>query len=77
MDFQSYMRFTIRSPRAKSSKVTDADRAEHAFVFDAHYVLSASHWQVLKTHGLCTLVMMEALRCPPASLNNGEDNAVF
>ena len=71
------MRFAMRNPRAKSSKVTDADRAEHAFLFDAHYVLSTSHWRVLKTDGLCTLVMMEALRCPPASLNNGEDNAVF
>ena len=67
----------MRSPRAKSSKVTDADRAEHAFLFDAHFALSTFHWQVLKTDGRKTLVMMEALRCPPASLNNGEDNAVF
>ena len=77
MDFHSYVRFTMRSPRAKSSKVTDADRAEHAFLLTALYLLSTSHWQVLKIDGLCTLVMMEALRCPPASLNNGEDNAVF
>ena len=77
MDFHTYMRFTIRKPRAKDHKVTDVDRAEHCFLFDSHYALAASHWQQLVTEGHAKLVVMEALRCPLPSLNNGEDNAVF
>ena len=77
MDFHTYMRFTIRKPRAKDHKVTDVDRAEHCFLFDSHYALAASHWQHLVTDGHLKLVVMEALRCPLPSLNNGEDNAVF
>ncbi|MEC7710556.1 MAG: hypothetical protein VX902_07260 [Planctomycetota bacterium] len=77
MDFHTYMRFTVRRPRPKNVKVMDSDRVEHVFQFDAHYALAASHWQELQTDGRKKLVMMEALRCPPSSLNNGEDNAVF
>ena len=50
---------------------------EHAFLFDSHYALADSYWQVLQTDGVAKLTVMEALRCPPPSLNNGEDNAVF
>jgi len=77
MDFHTYMRFTVRKPRPKNVQISDADRVEHVFLFDSHYALSASHWQELQTIGCCRLVVMEALRCPPPSLNNGEDNAVF
>ena len=77
MDFYTYMRFTIRKPRPKEHKVSDADRAEHCFLFDAHYALANSHWQQLVTEGHAKLVVMEALKCPLPSLNNGEDNAVF
>ena len=77
MDFHTYIRFTARKPRPKHGKVCDGDRVEHVFLFDSHYALAASHWQEMKTDGRCTLVVMEALRCPQPSLNNGEDNAVF
>ena len=77
MDFHTYMRFTVRKARPKTPRFSDTNRAEHVFMFDTHYALAASHWQELKTDGRKTLVMMEALRCPPASLNNGEDNAMY
>ena len=77
MDFHTYIRFTVRKPRPKDFKVSDADRAEHIFLFDSHYALATSHWQQLVTDGHAKLVVMEALKCPLPSLNNGEDNAVF
>ena len=77
MDFRTYIRFTVRKPRPKELKISDLNRAEHVFLFDAHYALASSHWQQLNTDGVAKLVVMEALRCPPSSLNNGEDNAVF
>ena len=77
MDFHTYIRFTVRKPRPKDFKVSDADRAEHIFLFDSHYALAASHWQQLVIDGNAKLVVMEALKCPLPSLNNGEDNAVF
>ena len=77
MDFHTYIRYTVRKPRPKDLKISDADRAEHVFLFDSHYALAASHWQQLVTDGLAKLVVMEALKCPSPSLNNGEDNAVF
>ena len=77
MDFHTYMRFAVRKPRPKKQRATDADRAEHHFLFDAHYALAETHWQQLVTEGVSKLVVMEALRCPPPGLNNGEDNAVF
>ncbi|MED5469906.1 MAG: hypothetical protein VX542_06520, partial [Cyanobacteriota bacterium] len=77
MDFHTYIRFTVRQPRPKDFKVSDADRAEHIILFDSHYALAASHWQQLVTEGHAKLVVMEALKCPLPSLNNGEDNAVF
>ena len=77
MDFHTYIRFTVRRPRAKDLKVSEVDRAEHYFLFDSHYALAASHWQQLVTDGHAKLVVMEALKCPLPSLNNGEDNAVF
>ena len=77
MDFHTYMRFTVRKPRPRHLKVSDVDRAEHCFLFDSHYALAASHWQQLVTEGHAKLVVMEALKCPLPSLNNGEDNAVF
>jgi len=77
MDFHTYIRFTVRKPRPKDVKVSDADRAEHIFLFDPHYAMAASHWQQLVTEGLAKLVVMEALRCPLPTVNNGEDNAVF
>jgi hypothetical protein len=77
MDFHTYMRFTARKPRPKDHKVSDADRAEHVFLFDPHYALARSHWQHVGTDGHAKLVVMEALRCPSPSLNDGEDNAVF
>ena len=77
MDFYTYMRFTVRKPRPKNIQVFDVDRSEHCFLFDSHYALSASHWQQLITEGHAKLVVMEALKCPLPSLNNGEDNAVF
>ena len=77
MDFHTYVRFTVRKPRPKLYKVSDVDRAEHCFLFDSHYALAKSHWQQLVTDGHAKLVVMEALKCPLPSLNNGEDNAVF
>ena len=77
MDFHTYMRYTERTPRPKDSKMSDADRVQHVFLFDSHYALAASHWQQLITDGVAKLVVMEALKCPAPSLNNGEDNAVF
>ena len=77
MDFHTYIRFSVRKPRPKDFKVSDADRAEHIFLFDSHYALAASHWQQLLTDGHAKLVVTEALKCPLPSLNNGEDNAVF
>ena len=77
MDFHTYIRFTLRKPRPKVHKVSDVDRTEHCFLFDAHYALAASHWQQLITEGHAKLVVMEALRCPLPGSNNGEDNAVF
>jgi len=77
MDLHTYTRFTVRKPYAKDRKVSDVDRAQHCFRFDSHYALAASHWQQLVTDGHARLVVMEALKCPLASLNNGEDNAVF
>ena len=71
------MRFTVRKSRPKHHKVSGVDRAEHCFLFDSHYALAASHWQQLVTEGHAKLVVMEALKCPLPSLNNGEDNAVF
>ena len=53
------------------------DRADHCFLFDSHYALAKSHWQQMVTDGNARLVVMEALKCPLPSLNNGEDNAVF
>ena len=76
-DFHTYIRFTFRKPRRKETKICDADRVEHVFLFEAHYALAASHWQQLVTDGVARLVVMEALKCPAPSLNNGEDNAVF
>ena len=35
MDFHTYIRFTVRKPRPKEVKVSDADRAEHIFLFDS------------------------------------------
>ena len=43
MDFHTYIRFTVRKPRPKDLKVSDADRAQHVFLFDSHYALAASH----------------------------------
>ena len=77
MDFHTYMRFTVRRPRPKDMKISDADRTEHVVLFDSHYALAASHWQHLDTQGRPKLVVMEALKCPPPNLNSGEDNAVF
>ena len=77
MDFHTYIRFTLRQPRPKDQKVSDTDRAEHCFLFDSHYALALSHWQQLVTDGQCRLVVMEALKCPLPSVNNGEDNAVI
>ena len=77
MDFHTYMRFTVRKPRPRHLKVSEVDQAEHCFLFDSHYALAASHWQQLVTDGHAKLIVMEALRCPLPSLNNGEDNAVF
>jgi hypothetical protein len=77
MDFHTYIRFTVRKPRPKQLEIFDADRTDHVFLFDSHYALAASHWQHLDTHGRNKLVVMEALKCPQSSLNNGEDNAVF
>ena len=53
------------------------ERADHCFLFDSHYALANSHWQQLVTDGVSKLVVMEALKCPLPSVNNGEDNAVF
>ena len=44
MHFHTYMRFTVRKIRPKQLTATDADRAEHFFLFDAHYALAESHW---------------------------------
>ena len=44
MDFHTYMRFVDRKPRPKDSKISDADRIEHVFLFDSHDALAASHW---------------------------------
>ena len=77
MDFHTYIRFTLRKPRPKALKVSDTERAEHCFLFDSHYALAMSHWQQLVTDGHSKLVVMEALKCPLPSVNNGEDNAVF
>ena len=43
MDFHTYIRFTVRKPRPKDLQISDADRAEHVFLFDSHYALAASH----------------------------------
>ena len=56
MDFHTYIRFTIRKPRPKDTKICDADRVEHVFLFEAHYALAASHWQQLVTDGVAWLV---------------------
>ena len=77
MDFHTYIRFTLRKPRPQDQKVSDTDRAELCFLFDSHYALASSHWQQLVTDGRKRLVVMEALKCPLPSVNNGEDNAVF
>ena len=57
MDFHTYIRFTVRKPRPKDEKISDADRAEQVFLFDSHYALAASHWQQLVTDGLAKLVV--------------------
>ena len=69
--------FTVRRPRPKDLKVSDADRAEQIFLFDSYYALAVPHWQLLITGGRAKLVVMEALKCSLPSLSNGEDNAVF
>ena len=55
LDFHTYIRYTLRKPRPKDLRITDADRVEHVFLFDSHYALAASHWQRLGTHGQATL----------------------
>ena len=76
-DFHTYMRYVRRKPCSARMKVTDIERAEDIFLFDSHYALAKSHCQELKTDGQCTLVVLEALKCPSPAVNNGEDNAVF
>ena len=46
-------------------------------IFDDHYELAKTHWQQLRTRGFHVLPMLEAIRCQPPDVNNGEDNAVF
>ena len=41
MDFHTYIRFTVCKPRPKDLQISDADRAEHVFLFDCHYALAA------------------------------------
>ena len=77
LDFYTYITFVMRKPRAMHVKVADVQRVEDIFFFDAHYALAASYVQVLKTHGDCTVPVLEALKCPAPDVNNGEDNAVF
>ena len=43
MDFHTYIRFTVRKPRPKQLKISDADRTDQVFLFDSHYALAASH----------------------------------
>jgi hypothetical protein len=77
LDLHTYVAYVLRSPRPVKARLADTQRIEHVFAFDDHYELAKSHWQLLKTHGQHTLPMLEALRCPPPDMNNGEDNAVY
>ena len=77
LDLHTYVSHVLRSPRPVTARLADTQRVEHVFAFDDHYELAKSHWQKIKTQGHHTLPMLEALRCPPPDLNNGEDNAVY
>ena len=76
-DLHTYVSYVQRTPRPLKARLLDTQRVEHVFAFDDHYELAKSHWQQLKTRGKSTLPMLEALRCPPPDMNNGEDNAVY
>ena len=78
LDFHTYMSHVGRRPLSTHARVSDLERVEHVFLFDAHYALADSYLQVLRTDGTYRAIpVLEALRCPPPDLNNGEDNAVF
>ena len=77
MDFHTYVEYVHREPRAVRARVTDMERQQDIFLFDAHYALADSYVQTLDTQGQCKLVVLEALKCPSPATNNGEDNAVF
>ena len=77
LDLHTYVAYVLRSPRPVNTRLADTQRIEHVFAFDDHYELAKSHWQQLKTQGSNTLPMLEALRCPPPDMNNGEDNAMY
>ena len=76
-DLHTYVAYVLRSPRPIKARVADTQRVQHVFAFDDHYELAKSHWQQLKTQAQHTLPMLEALRCPPPDMNNGEDNAMY
>ncbi len=67
-----------KAPRVRETwRLRQVRAARFADVDALLYALAASHWQQLVTDGHAKLVVMEALKCPLPSLNNGEDNAVF
>ena len=60
MDFHTYVTYVNREPRAVRARVTDMERQQDIFLFDAHYALADSYVQTLDTQGQCKLVVLEA-----------------
>ena len=77
LDLHTYIAHVVRIPRPAAARVSDIQRFQDVFLFDDHYELARSHWQERQTRGFRSLPMLEALRCQPPDLNNGEDNAVY
>ena len=77
LDLHTYIAHVVRSPRPAAARVSDIQRFQDVFLFDDHYELARSHWQELQTSGFHVLPMLEALRCQPPDLNNGECNAGY
>ena len=77
LDFYTYVRHVHRAPKAKKSRIEESERKAYLVLFDAHYALADSFVQELDLQGQCTVVALEALKCPTPDLNNGEDNAAF
>ena len=50
MDFHTYVEYVHHEPRAVRASVTDMERQQDIFLFDAHYALADSYVQTLDTH---------------------------